>query len=356
MKYLGKNYTKEDILRAVGNISSVAGVRAVKVEGGKADGIRVLEVSAGELSYDVMESRNLDIWNLKYKGIPLNFLSKCGPVNVGLSDRAGMNFLYSVTGGMIYTCGFGNVGGEYADENGVDHFHGKIRFEPADKVKAKAEWKGNDYVVGVGGETREAGLFRTNIALNRTIESVVGEKALTLHDVIENQSYVENPFMLMYHVNCGFPIVDEGSKVYIPTKGYEAMNDEAKKQYENYNFTTAPDDTAVESVYLHKLKKNAKGKSVCATWNPARRLGIMIEFTADTLPNLIEWRCMASGDYVVGMQPTNCHASGRQLEIDRGTLDHIAPFEQRETEIRLTVLDGEGDFKRFLKKFEECTL
>ena len=355
-EFLGKKYTKQDMLRRFGNMSVIGGVRTSTVEGGKANGIRIHDVTSGQLEYTVMESRNLDIWNLKYKGIPLNFLSKCGPVNVGLADRAGMNFLYSVTGGMIYTCGFGNVGGEYADDSGVDHFHGKIRFEPANNVKVTSDWKGDSYIVGVAGESRESGLFRTNIALNREITSVVGENSLRLHDTIENQSFVENPFMLMYHVNCGFPIVDEGSEVYIPSASREAMNDEAKKQFDNWQFTTAPDDTAVESVYLHRLLHDKNGKAVAATWNPTLKLGVMIEFPTDVLCNMIEWRCMASGDYVLGMQPTNCHASGRQLEIDRGTLKHIKPFEKFETEIKLTVLDGTRAFNAFKKKFDACTL
>ncbi len=83
-----------------------------------------------------------------------------GPVNAAIADNNGKNFLRAISGGMLYTCGFSNVGNHYAnEEEGDSIFHGRLRYIPADNVSAFERWEGDEYVVGVCGEMRDNGLF-----------------------------------------------------------------------------------------------------------------------------------------------------------------------------------------------------
>ena len=45
-----------------------------------------------------------------------------------------------------------------------------------------------------------------------------------------------------------------------------------------------------------------------------------ISWSGGTLPILSQWRSMASGDYVLGLEPTTCYISGRHDERENGTL------------------------------------
>ena len=359
-QFRGKNYTKKEMLRYVGNMSKVAGIRTSRIENGKAESIRLHDVRNGDLQFSVMENRCMDILDFCYKGTALNFLSKCGPVNTGLAEKEAMNFLRGITGGMVYTCGVSNVGTPYqrpaGEPEGEEHFHGRFRFEPAQNVSTVADWDGDDYKIALKGEMRETGLFKANIALRRSIETKLGENGITITDEFENESYVSNPFMLMYHVNCGFPVIQEGSRVYIPSVSHECTNDQGRIETDNWSFATAPVDDGIECVYVHEILHAPDGLSYCMAYNEQDGIGIGLTFTADTLPKLLEWRCMASGDYVIGLQPTNCMACGRQMELDRNTLKTIEPFQKIRTMMHIEVIDGKEQFDAFMKKIESCTV
>ena len=352
--YRGKKFTKQELMRYTGNMNKIAGIRTFRVDGGKADAIRMHDVKSGDLAFTVMESRCMDIEDFRYKGVSLNLLSKCGPVNAGLAEKEEMNFLRSITGGMLYTCGVSNVGTPYRRPDGEEHFHGRFRFEPATSVTASADWDGDEFRIALAGTMRETGLFASNIALRRRIDNTLGDNAIEIRDDFENESFVDNPFMLMYHVNCSYPVVQKGSKVYAPVTATELVNPQAQAEPDNWNFATDPVDGGIECVYVHDVLKDDKGLSYSCVWNAEEKLGIGVTFCADTLPKLLEWRCMASGDYVIGLQPTNCMASGRQVEIDRGTLRHIGPWEHKKTFVRIEVLDGEEAFAKFRGLIDSC--
>ena len=64
-------------------------------------------------------------------------------------------------------------------------------------------------------------------------------------------------------------------------------------------------------------------------------LGVKVTLTwSENLPILAHWRSMASGDYVCGLEPTNCYIMGRKKERQNGTLPVLAPFQTVKTEIK----------------------
>ena len=44
---------------------------------------------------------------------------------------------------------------------------------------------------------------------------------------------------------------------------------------------------------------------------------------------------MGEGAYVVGVEPANCHVSGRSAERERGTLQTLQPLETRRYRIEV---------------------
>ncbi|MDR3644664.1 MAG: aldose 1-epimerase family protein [Clostridia bacterium] len=357
MPYInGQFFSRQDLLRRTGNIRQLAGVRSSEILLGKSGGIKIFDVTSNQLRFTSMESRNLDLIDLSYKGMPINFLSKAGPVCNAIADPVGINFLRSVTGGMIYTCGFSNVGAQYEDENGVDYFHGRQRFLPAENISIIEKWEGDDYIVGVGGEMRDNGLFRENLVLRRRITTKLGTKTVNVEDEIENESFQEAPFMIMYHVNVGFPILQQGTKVFIPSKKVIPMGDFSKKELENWGTVIDPVDGMPETVFVHEIQADADGYSYAGEYNEKLGLGVCVRTRAENLPYMVEWRSMGSSDYVLGIQPANCHASGRKYEMENGEVQHIKPFEKKQAGLQLTILDGKEDYEQFLAKFKGCKI
>lgn len=350
----GKEYTKQELLRYVGNISALAGVRSAQIISGKGDGVKIHEVTSGEVSFSLAESKNLDMMELKYKGMPLNFTSNVGSVvNRGNCDLHKFHFLYDNGGGMLYTAGYANVGSMFGEDE-TEPFHGRVRFQPAGNIKIISEWENDEYIVGVQGETREAGLFKQNYNATRKVTTKLGSKEINVSTTIENESYKEQPFMNLLHINCGFPLVEEGAKVYVAYREAEALNGEAEKDMETRFDVVAPDEKYSESLTMHYLACDENGETYAAVYNPKKELGLSISFKIEQYPKLILWKCMGPSDYVLGLLPSTSGLDGQEAERAAGTLRTLKPFEKAQMDVKLTILDGKDDFDAFMEKYNKC--
>ena len=55
----------------------------------------------------------------------------------------------------------------------------------------------------------------------------------------------------------------------------------------------------------------------------------------------MEWKSLASGDYVVGLEPANSSVYGRAYHEEKGDLHRIRPFAREKIRLVITVLEGE---------------
>ena len=54
--------------------------------------------------------------------------------------------------------------------------------------------------------------------IRRRIEARVGERRFRIRDVVENVGHTRVSHMLLYHCNAGFPVVDEGAELLVPSR------------------------------------------------------------------------------------------------------------------------------------------
>jgi hypothetical protein len=69
-------------------------------------------------------------------------------------------------------------------------------------------------------------------------------------------------------------------------------------------------------------------------------LGVRLDYDRTALPCLIEWQCLQSGLYVLGIEPSTNHLLGRSFAEDRGELIELQHGDVRHYRSRLSVLDG----------------
>jgi uncharacterized protein YdiU (UPF0061 family) len=80
-KLYGKEFSKFELMKRIGDISQVAGAKEYLLTSGKADGVKAIDVKTGTgLSFTVLPSRGLDIAWADYKGQAIAFISKTGVV------------------------------------------------------------------------------------------------------------------------------------------------------------------------------------------------------------------------------------------------------------------------------------
>lgn len=338
-------------MKYAGSMQQLAYVRPIAFTEGRA-AMHAFAVKNGCLSFTVMADKCLDIGELSYKGMNFNFLSKPGLNGRNPFDTRGNEAQRSIMGGLFFTAGLENVCAP-CRENGREYpMHGRMRTTPAEHVGSDAVWDGDDYVISVCGEMREAELFGENMVLRRRIETRLGEKSVTVWDEFENQSFQKEPMMLLYHCNMGFPLLDENCHIVLPTKKVTPRDDISRKYLDTWDRMEPPKDQEEERVYLHDLASDPQGNTAAALLNTQKRIGLKIEWNRRYLPYFMQWKSIASGDYVMGFEPSNSSVYGRPYHTERHTLHHLAPFQKETTGLKFTVLDGPEELVGAKKEIE----
>lgn len=345
---------KTELMKKVGSMQQVAYIRPLEYLEGRSSALRAFDVKNGMLNFQVLADKCLDVGQFSYKGINMNFLSKPGLQGRNHYDTNGEEALRSIMGGLFFTAGMENVCAPYSS-GGKDYpMHGRVRTTPAEHICSDCRWEADEYVLSVSGEMREAELFGENMVLRRKIETRFGSKTVTLTDEIENESFRSEPLMLLYHINMGYPFLDEGVRLYIPTRSVKARDEASAGHEGEYDRMDAPKENEPEYVFIHEPVQNEEGKVVLAVVNEALQLGLKIEYTAEFLPYFMEWKSTAAGDYVIGLEPSNSSVYGRGFHEGNGTLHMLEPFAKEKNIIKFTVLDGTEEIWDTIHKIESA--
>lgn len=350
--FFGEKVLNTDLIKKVGNMANYAYVKPFQFTEGKARGVKGFDVSNGTgLDFTVLESKGLDIVAMKYKGMVLNYTPKTGIVSSELADMNGSEFRRSINGGMFYTCGLLNVGTACVDEGMTHVFHGRMKTTPAEKVSVYSGWENDEYVIKISGEMREGAIYGDNLLLKRTITAKTGSKSVKIHDELENQSFKDEGIMFLYHVNVGYPVLDEGARFVAPESDITPRKDGvSEKHADDYKIITGPIDNFIEHVFYHDVASDKNNDTCAAVINDKIGFGLYVNYNKKNLPILVQWKSMTSGDYAFGIEPANCHVSGRLNEKQNGNLITIKPSEKLIFDLEIGIIEGPQEIKDFESK------
>lgn len=239
-------------------------------------------VMHGALELLFNKDNALDIVWARFKGVNLSFFSKNG-LNDGQRDFTG-NF----EGGFLYTCGMDNVSGCVPNKP----IHGSLHYKQAENVYSYQE----NGVVYVCGEVKETALFGKNLILKR--KYAITDNSLTISDTVENADFTDTEYVLLYHINYGYPFLDEGLKLDIPAIKSDPLTEIAKTRQNEMLCITAPIDKNDEDVYYHTL---AQGH--VRLENPEKQITVEMNYDVSDFPVTLQWKSMISGDYALGIEP-----------------------------------------------------
>lgn len=345
IKLFGTEYTKEELLTRVGDISQIAGVRLHELADGVERGVRAATLKTGSgLEFTVLIDRGLDISQATYNGQSLAWRSSTGDTSPAYFEEPELRWLRSFYGGLVVTCGLTYAGAPNVDQGKALGLHGRVSNTPASNVYAGGAWERDDYVMWVQGKVREAVVFGENIELTRRISAKLGESKICIHDRVTNLGYQDTEHMILYHINAGFPVIDEGGKLVAPVLDYKTRDSDAEIEKEKYASFPAPTAGFRERVYYLNMAEDAEGNVTAALINPkfnnGQGFGFYVKYPKSELPKFSEWKMNAQGTYVVGLEPANCLVEGRAKERERGTLQFLKPGESREYHVEIGVLSG----------------
>lgn len=267
----------------VSNTAQLAYIRRYTLTEGQEAGLKITEVDNGRLRFLLNESRALDIAQLWHGGKNVSFVSK-----IGLNAKR-TPFISRFEGGMLYTCGLESVGGREGYE-----LHGTLHTTPARVTRAECTEEG----ITVEAETVFAQLFGGELVFKRRIFTGTGSDTLEITDTLENRAYRDEEYCLLYHVNLGYPMLDEGAEIVAEENRVFPRTDWAEKHLGELKRIGAPVPNQFEMCYFVDMKKPS-----ASLVNKKLGKKFTLGWTQDTLPQFILWKSMAHGDYALGFEP-----------------------------------------------------
>ncbi|MHB1483411.1 MAG: aldose 1-epimerase family protein [Saccharofermentanales bacterium] len=337
MKILGKSYDERTLMKYSGSLESLNSARRIQLQDGKAKGTDAIDVRCSSgLDLMILIDRGMDIVSASYRGVNISYLSKNGITGNTETNPFEDEFLRYFTGGLLTTCGLRNTGPSCRDTNGEYHpLHGRINTICAQEVSI--QWTDKETLV-ISGVLRETALFGHQLKLKRTITINASTANINLCDELENETETEEEFAILYHFNFGFPFLQDGCRVeFEGNDKVTPRSDEAKKGIGEYQNIIAPVDGYKEQVFFHLLEGDVDGNGSVRVVNPHLQMKAEMKYSLDTLPILAQWKSMKSGDYVLGIEPSNSYISGRVEERKNGTLKKIAPYSKMKFCVDLTI-------------------
>ncbi|MBM4160012.1 MAG: DUF4432 family protein [Ignavibacteria bacterium] len=348
----GRDHSREDLQKRVGHLLQVAGVRLMTLTEGSEAGVHIADVRSGSgLRFQVSLDRGMDISMADYKGIPLAWRSASGDVHPSYYDPRGLGWARSFPGGLLTGCGLTYLGAPCVDEGEELGLHGRLSNTPATDIKTGTQWVDDRCIFTIDGVIRESTPFGYDLVLRRTIEIELGESTITLRDVVSNEGYRRSPLMILYHINPGWPLVDEGAKLLLDAASTIPRDEEATKGFDRATTMSGPLPNFKEQVFFHDLKADGMAMATALLANTKLKLGLFVRYRQTELPRFIEWKMMGEGAYVLGLEPANCWVQGRARERERGTLQFLDPGERRTISLQIGILDGNEAIDNFAREY-----
>jgi uncharacterized protein DUF4432 len=357
----GAAMTRRELMRRVGRLEQLAGVRLVTLGDGIERGVRVLEFRTGTgFSFDVLVDRSMDVGRCELNGRSLTWLSHTGVVGPWYAEPLGLGWFRMWGGGMLVTCGLDHtlLGGtddasnfhqlvKPTEEYGL---HGRIGFMPARLTGYGEQWEDDDCVLWAEGLVRQAAVYGEALELRRRIEARVGESRFTVRDEVTNVGFDPTSHMYLYHVNVGWPVVDAGSEYLIPAPDGVPV---AEYPTRDYRTMTGPKEGFPEECYEHDTVPEADGRVPVAVVNRTAGLGAYQLYRKDQFRFHTMWRMLGEGTYGVAMEPTTNRDAGRFDAKERGELMFLKPGESRSYELEVGALEGTAAIDAFASRIEK---
>ncbi|MEE2945866.1 MAG: aldose 1-epimerase family protein [Pseudomonadota bacterium] len=356
-KLFGKSLSRAELNTYCSDPSLLFGVDQFTFQDGPERGVRMLRFrTGGGLEFDVILDRAMDIASMRHGGVPVGWHGPAGFRHGAYHEPEGEDGLgwARSASGLVSTCGLDHIHAPVEDT--ADHYHydlkdrvahklhGRISFAPARLRSYGVEWSGDEAVVFAEAEIRQAALFGEQLSLIRRIEADLGGQTIRQTDTVTNIGFDPAPHAILYHVNLGYPVLDEGSELWADIRstpwtlrdGDPIIHGKPSAPYE-------------QRVYEHDVAAGADGMVSVALANqsfvsPQHGSGLAFELSYDsnTLPAFFQWQYFQSGNYVTAIEPCSTHAGSRADWLAKGEMPMLAHGESRTYQLAMTCHVGEG--------------
>ena len=340
-------------------------IRKRILQGGKQEGVEIIEVDNGKLRFRVIPTRGMGILDVNLGDVRLGWDSPIKevvhPKFINLESRGGLGWIEGFNEWMA-RCGL-----EYAGHPGKDTFttntgdtgemdltlHGKISNIPASEVIVTVDRKA-PYTIRVRGRVDERVFFGPKLELWTEMSTVPGSNTFTISDTLTNRGSEPQEFMLIYHSNFGSPLLEKGAKLVVAAKTVAPFNDHAAKAIDKWNIYAAPKSGFVEEVYqIYPYSDNASDTTI-QLQNARGDRGVSMKWSVKDLPYLTQWKnTVAKTDgYVTGLEPGTSFPHNRKWERAKNRVSKLQPGQSRGFDIEFGIQTSKTEVSALARKID----
>ena len=287
---------------------------------GRAKGTEGCRIENGKLGFTVLVDRCLDIYDLRFSGKLISYLSETGVVHPAYYEAHGSGWLRSFCAGFLTTCGLTQAGEPCAFGGEAHGLHGRISNIPAQNVAVSYEREGGQFSFCISGEVRQTCHQKENLVLRRRIRTRYGTDTLVIEDEIRNEGASSSPLMLLYHFNFGYPFLCGRTTLSLPPalpRGFDKYSEQHKDLYNEFGRSAMDRELTLVHELLHRGE-------TCFHITDGET-SIRFSYDNTHLPYIAQWRHLFEKSYVLGVEPCNNHINGVAWEADHGALKWIEP-------------------------------
>lgn len=307
------------------DLRGIADIRLVQIEDGPGRGQRLFVIrNAAGVGLEIVIDRGFDICSATWRGVNIGWNSANNlpsPPN-SVDAEEGVGF-YRNLDGFIVTCVLDHFGA--AGRGDASHFmhkhrkevfhplHGRISSQRATISGYGIDWEKETPLIWAEGIVRQSSVFGENLMLRRRIELEVFGGAIRINDVVENCGFRPTPHAILYHVNFGYPFLDEGAEILgnLDAEFISAFNTETKQPMDDY------------ADYFQEVSIVGPGSTVAIEVRNSALAGgirVSVTFSRDQLPDFGVWRAFQSGVYAVALEPMKRTKGHERQGTENGSL------------------------------------
>lgn len=125
---------------------------------------------------------------------------------------------------------------------------------------------------------------------------------ITIHDVVENRGFVSSPIKIIYHINFGYPMLNEGCRIYSSCRNVEPRDFEAQRGMDRYQIVELPTNDYQEQCFFYT---DSAENAFVMLHNENLGIAAIVRYKYSQCPLLCEWKSMRAGDYTLGLEPAS---------------------------------------------------
>ncbi|QND54733.1 aldose 1-epimerase family protein (plasmid) [Phyllobacterium sp. 628] len=301
-------------------------VKLRSLHGGKQEGVQVIDVDNGVMTFTIVPTRGFGVWKAKVGDLRLGWDSPVteivSPAFIDLNNRGGLGWLDGF-GGWMVRAGIASVGAPGMD--GVPlNLHGNIDHTPASYVDVRYEG-GKEPKLVFKGVVNDTQMFGPNLQLKAEISTPIGKPEITFDDTITNLSDAPQEFESLYHTNFGPPLLVAGAEFIAAVSKVSPRDARALEgDLVDWNKYTGPHQPGyTEQVYLMELQGDKNGNTSTMLKSADGTKAAVMDFNIKELPAFSLWKNEAPSrtGYVTGLEPATNFPYPRPVERSAGRLN-----------------------------------